>query len=206
MPGTLRHLVLLLAVTRAAATAQVPKPPPPLAQFISQRVNVMPVQLLKPDTGALVVTANWAAFRKELDDSIGAAIAQRGVNRTWSYAADVARAARRNAAYVSDPYSLGAQQLRGVLIKAGDRIPDLLASNLRTHIAIGDTRYALIPLEIMFVHKGVEQHAVLRLVLVDGRGALFMWQGEVTSDAVQKLTPAVVSSLAARVADLVVAP
>ena len=153
-----------------------------------------------------MVTANWAAFRKELDDSIGAAIAQRGVNRTWSYAADVARAARRNAAYVSDPYSLGAQQLRGVLIKAGDRIPDLLASNLRTHIAIGDTRYALIPLEIMFVHKGVEQHAVLRLVLVDGRGALFMWQGEVTSDAVQKLTPAVVSSLAARVADLVVAP
>ena len=114
----------------AAPAARAQKPQPPLAPFVSQRVVVLPVQLLRPDTGTFVSAAAWGAFRKELDDSIGSAISERGVGKKWMYAAEVARSARRNAAYVSDPYSLGAQPLRGAIYKGGDKMPEVFAGNL----------------------------------------------------------------------------
>lgn len=199
-------LSALLVASAAAAQNPKPKPQPPLAQFISQRIIVLPVQLLRADTGAFVTTTGWETFRRELDDSIGAAIAARGIGRQWAYAADVARSAKRNAAYTSDPYSLGVQPMRGAVIKAGDKIPGLFASNLRALIALGDTRYALLPIELVFQRSGTMQRAALRLALVDGRMGLFVWLGEVASDAAPALTPALTASLAARVADLVVAP
>ena len=79
-------------------------------------------------------------------------------------------------------------------------------SNLRSLIAIGDTRYALVPVEVGFVRSGGQQRAVLRLALVDGRAGLFVWAGEVASDPALSLTPAVIASLAAHVADLVAQP
>ncbi|HVT41283.1 MAG TPA: hypothetical protein VHE78_19760 [Gemmatimonadaceae bacterium] len=196
----------VLLVLSAVATAQQPKPQPPLAAFVGQRIAVMPVQLLRADTVAFVRPAAWDAFRRELDDSIGSAIAERGVGKKWAYAADIARSARRNAAYVSDPYSLGVQPLRNPIYKVGDKIPGLFASNLRPLIALGDTRFALVPVEVAFVGTAERQRAVLRLALVDGRGGLFVWVGDVASDAASALTPALIGSLAARVADLVIAP
>jgi hypothetical protein len=202
LPG----FAVLLVASVAAAQSSKPKPQPPLAPFIAQRIIVLPVQLLRADTGALVGVAAWGAFRAELDDSIGSAIAERGLGKRWGYAADVARSARRNAAYTSDPYSLGVQPLRGATFKAGDRIPALFGSNLRALIALGDTRYALLPVEVVFQKSGALQRAVLRLALVDGRSGLFVWVGDVASDPAASLTPAIATSLAARVADLVVAP
>ena len=208
MLRTLTLSALLVANVAGDAGAQRPKPvpQPPLAQFISQRIIVLPVQLLRADTGAFVNATTWEAFRRELDDSIGSAIATRGLGRQWSYAADVARSARRNAAYTSDPYSLGVQQIRGLALKSGDKLPPLFASNLRALIALGDTRYALLPIEVVFQRSEGLQRAALRLALVDGRGGLFVWLGEVASDPAPALTPAIIASLAARVADLVVAP
>jgi hypothetical protein len=197
---------VISSVTAATLAAQAPRAQPPLAQFVAQRIVVMPVQLLRADTGSLVTPARWSAFRLELDDSIGSAIAERGVGKKWAYAADVARAAKRNAAYVGDPYSLGVQPLRNAIYKGGDKIPDVFGSNLRSQIALGDTRFALVPVELIFVRKGAEQRGVLRLALVDGRGGLFVWVGDVASDPATFLTPALVASLAARVADLVAAP
>lgn len=196
--------VLLLAT--AAAAAQPPAPQPPLAPFVAQRIIVLPVQLLRADSGALVDAARWPAFRRELDDSIGSAIAARGLGARWSYAADVVRSARRNAAYTSDPYALGAQPMRGATIKPGDKMPEVFVSNLRALIALGDTRYALLPIELAFHRSGARQRAALRVALVDGRSGLFVWIGEVASDPSASLTPAIVTSLAARVADLVVQP
>jgi hypothetical protein len=202
-PGAAAAFALSLP---AVAAAQQPKPQPPLAAFVAQRIAVMPVQLLRVDTIAFVRPAAWDAFRRELDDSIGSAIAERGVGKKWAYAADMARTARRNAAYVSDPYSLGVQPLRNAVYKGGDKIPELFGSNLRALIALGDTRFALVPVEIAFVGNATRQRAVLRLALVDGRGGLFVWVGDVASDAASSLTPALIGSLAARVADLVIAP
>src|ERR1035437_8281784 len=83
------------------------RPQPPLSPMASQHVMVLPVQLLRADSGAWVDQTNWEKFRRELDDSIASAIANRGIGKTWKYAADVARIAKRNPEYVGDPHSMG---------------------------------------------------------------------------------------------------
>ena len=183
----------------------MPQPQPPLASFAAQRIIVLPVQMLRADSGSFVTIPMWAEFRKTLDDSVAAAISERGIGKGWGYAADVVRQAKRNAAYVGDPYALGAQPLRGQLYKRNDRIPDVMGNNLRGLIALGDARYALVPIELVIQRDGPRQRAVLRLALIDGRLGTFMWVGEVVSDPMTALTPALINSLAARVADLVVA-
>ena len=182
------------------------RPQPPLSPMASQKVMVLPVQLLRADSGAWVDQGKWEKFRRELDDSIGSAIANRGVGKTWKYAADAARIAKRNPEYVSDIYSMGVQPMRAVRYKIGEPIPDLFNSNLRLLIGIADTRYALLPVEIWFARKGGQQIAVLKLAMVDGRGGTFVWMGEVGTDPATSFTPALINTLAARVADLVVAP
>ena len=172
----------------------------------SQHVIVLPVQLLRADSGAWVDQTKWEKFRRELDDSIASAIANRGIGKTWKYAADVVRIAKRNPDYVGDPYSMGVQPMRAVIYKIGDRLPEPFVSNLRSLIALADTRYALVPVEAWFARKGALQIAVLKLAMVDGRGGTFVWMGEVGTDPAAAMSPAVINSLAARVADLVVAP
>jgi hypothetical protein len=204
---TYRLCCLLLALAAVPASAQKKSVAPfPLAAFAGQRVLVLPVQFLLSDTGAIVTPAGWGAFRKELDDSIGAEIAGRGIGKGWGYAADVVRSSKRNALYSGDPYALGAQQLRGVVPKPEDKIPQVLAGNIRTIIALGDARYVLLPIEVRVEKKGALQRAVLRLTLIDGRLGQYVWLGDVASEAATALTPVIVGSLAARVADLVLAP
>jgi hypothetical protein len=177
----------------------------PLAGFASQRIIVLPVQLLRGDSLSWIVPSGWNVFRKELDDSVSSAIAERGIGKGWGYPADVVRQAKRNAGYVGDPYSIGVQPLRGQNYRPGDHIPPLMASNLRGMIALGDARYALVPVEIVFQRDGPRQRAILRLALVDGRTGLFDWVGEVPSDPATAYSASMLSVIAARVADLVVA-
>lgn len=203
---SIRRSWLLLALAALPLAAQKKSDAPfPLGAFVGQRVLVLPVQHLLSDTGAIVTPAGWGAFRRELDDSIGAEIAGRGVGKGWGYAADVARTSKRNALYSGDPYALGAQQLRGVIPRPEDKLPQVLAGNIRTIIALGDARYVILPMEVRIERKGEMQRAVLRLTLIDGRLGQFVWLGEVASEAATSLTPVIINSLAARVADLVLA-
>jgi hypothetical protein len=203
---------LVLAVCAGALQAQQKKPDagnkpqPPLSPMAAQKVMVLPVQLLRADSGAWVDQSKWEKFRRELDDSIASAISNRGVGKTWKYAPDVVRIAKRNPEYVNDVYAMGVQPMRAVKYKIGEPIPDLFNNNLRLLIGIADTRYVLLPVEVWFVRKDAQQIAVLKLVMVDGRGGTFVWMGEVGTDPATSFTPALISSLAARVADLVVAP
>jgi hypothetical protein len=48
--------------------------------------------------------------------------------------------------------------------------------------------------------------AILRIVMIDSRMALIRWTGEVESDPMRTLSPALTASVAAHFADLVVAP
>lgn len=177
----------------------------PLAGFASQRVVVIPVQLLRGDSLSWIQPSGWTAFRKELDDSVASAIAERGIGKGWAYPVDVVRQAKRNVGYVGDPYSIGAQPLRGQNYRPADHIPPLMASNLRGMIALGDARFALVPIELVFQRDGPRQRAVLRLALVDGRTGQFGWVGEVASDPATEYSSSMLSVIAARVADLVVA-
>lgn len=186
-----------------ATTPGAQQAPQPLAAFGAQRVSVMPVQFLRADSAAPVRAPDWTRARKELDDSLGAAIAERGIGRKWAYAADIDRMARRNATYASDPYALGAGGLRDRTLKPEDRLSVVLANNLRALIALGDSRYALIPVELSFARSGAESRAMLRLVLVDGRAGQVVWAGDVAGSAGAAFGAASVGALAQRVADLV---
>jgi hypothetical protein len=184
------------------------KPPPPLSPMASQHVLVLPVQMLRADSGAWVGPGDWEKFRRELDDSIGSIVAARGVGKAWKYAADVARIAKRNPDYVSDPYSMGVQAMRAVLFKIGDPLPQPFVGNLRPMIALGDSRYALVPIEVFFARRGDEQIAVMKLGLADGQGGTIVWLGEVGTDpsTAAKLPPDLINTLATRIANLVIAP
>ena len=133
--------VLALAACAGGLQAQKSKPD---AATKPQQVMVLPVQLLRADSGAWVDRSKWEKFRRELDDSIASAIADRGVGRKWKYAADVVRISKRNPGYVGDPYAMGVQTMRAVKYKIGDPMPDLLNDNLRLLIALADSRYVLI--------------------------------------------------------------
>jgi hypothetical protein len=175
----------------------------PLGPFAAHKVSVLPVQFLRADSGAPVSTAIWATLRKELDDSIGTAIAERGIGKKWAYAADVARMAKRNAGYASDPYMLGAGGLRSRPLKAEEPAPRMMVDNMRSLIALGDSRYALVPVELAFAKKDNAWRAVLRLVLLDGRVGQVVWYGDLAMEAASPFGSAAAGTLAQRVADLI---
>jgi len=165
----------------------------------------MPVQFLRADSTSPVKSADWALLRKELDDSIGAAISARGIGKKWAYAADIARLAKRNSDYVSDPYALGAAPLRNPQKKVGDPASVVVVNSLRSLIALGDSRFALIPLDLWFQHKGTENRPVLHVVLVDGRAGQIMWFADVGGEPGTRFSSAEIGALAERIADLVIA-
>lgn len=166
---------------------------------------MLPVQFLHADSASPVHPAEWAGVRKELDDSIGVALAERGLGKKWAYAADFERMARRNAGYVSDPYTLGAGGLRGRALKPGEQAPMIVISNLRSLIALGDSRYALVPVELGFSGLGADAHVVLRLVVLDGRAGQTVWYTDLAMPGAAKFGSAEIGALAQRVADLVIA-
>lgn len=203
-----RSLTAASAITCAAAAFAAPRAvaqgEPPLAGLAAQRVSVMPVQFLRADSAAPIHAAQWDRVRHELDDSIGTAIAERGVGKKWSYAADIARMAKRNSDYVSDPYTLGATSLRTGPIKAGDQAPSILITNMRSLIALGDSRFAVVPVELTFERRGADARAVLRLLLIDGRSGQISWYADINSPVSGSFASAEIGALAGRVADLVI--
>jgi hypothetical protein len=204
-------VALLACATALQAQKTDPnaRPQPPLAPMAAQHVLVLPVQLLRADSGAWVTQGPaWEKFRRELDDSIGSVLAARGLPKAWKYAPDAVRIAKRNPDYVNDPYTMGAQTMRAVLYKIGDPLPMLFVSNLRPLIALSDARYALVPIEIWFATRAGQQIAVLKLGLADGQAGTIVWIGEVGTDpsASPTLPPNLINTLANRIANLVVAP
>lgn len=198
-----RALLALCVMTAVTALPAQNGPGAPLAVFASQRLIVLPVQMLRGDSASWVTPATWERFRRELDDSIGAAIADRGVGRHWAYGPEVARQSKRNALYVSDAYAIGAQPLRGMAYKVNDRMPDIMASNLRTLVALSDARYALVPVELVFERNGDRQRAVLRLALVDARLTTFMWVADAVSEGATAMPAGLAGIIGQRVADFV---
>lgn len=171
---------------------------PPLAPFAAQRVAIVPVQLWRADTVGWSHGADWAQLRAALDIALGEALKERGMGTRWAYAADVVRSARRNPLYAVDPYALGVGRWRSTPPKAGEGVPEIIADNLRPITALGDTRYALIPVEL----RGEGDLAILRIILVDARSRVIVWGGDfgVPGGA------GAVAALASRIADLIVEP
>ena len=182
----------------------------PLMQLAAQRVIVTPAFSLV--TGDAL---GWSAqipksreYLRLLDDEIAAVLAERGLKSQWFYPADLVRAMKGSPSYAVDPYALGVGVLRNSGIVSGTRLGDPLATQLRTMIALqDDARAVIVPVELRFEKETTGRgSAVLRVALLDGRLGDVRWIGRVRSDPADKLSRAVLSSLAAHLADLITAP
>ncbi len=211
----MRPIFLIVAATLSLACASKPpetdaSPVPlrPLERMAGQEILVLPVQYLSgTDTlGWQQQIPNRAAFLATLDDQIEAAMAARGLGRAWTFGREVERASKMNSILITDARSLSAEWLRGrVLPEASVRDP--LASQVRGLVGLKGSRYALLPVELRLENRGRGTGvAILRVVMIDSRMALIRWVGEVASDPMRTLSPALTASVAAHFADLVLAP
>ena len=208
--------VLLLAAChrgKGAEDAAEPMEIPlrPLANLAAQRVVVTPAFSLVSGE-----SLGWSAqiprareFLLALDSTIAATFAERGLKSQWIYPADLVRAKRGSPTYAVDPYALGVGQLRNPNVVSGTKLGDPLATQLRTMVALQeDARAVIIPVELRFEKdaKTGLGAAALRVALLDGRLGDVRWIGVVRSDPATAFSPALLTTLAAHLADLIVAP
>jgi hypothetical protein len=180
----------------------------PLERMAGQEVLVLPVQYLSgTDTlGWQQQIPNRAAFLSALDDQIEAAMAARGLGRAWTFGRAVERASKMNSILMTDARSLSAEWLRGRVLPETS-VRDPLASQVRGLVGLKGSRYALLPVELRFENRaGGTGVAILRVVMIDSRMAQIRWVGEVVSDPMRTLSPALTASVATHFADLVLAP
>ncbi len=192
-------LALLAAPALLGAQEEAPASPGlPLGAFAAERVAVVPLQFWRADSTGWSTSLTSARIRAEVDSAIAEAMRDRGMGSRWAFAADVIRGARRNPTYSTDPSALGVGRWRSTPPVVGEALPSVVADNLRIISALGDARYALIPVELRV--EGT--FAFLRLVLVDTRTRKITWGADIGVQA----EPGMVQALGARVADLVVEP
>ena len=208
----------LAACAPVPAPAQAPAPTSvaapvdtlrPLAEFASRPLALVPVQSLGSgdSLGFAGQVSNVGAFLATVDDEITFALAQRRTARQWQMPVALARRMKNNGPYGVDVYDMGAGPLRDPKLKTDVALPDPLASNLRSLVALGgEARYVLIPVEITFAGAKGAGRALLKLALVDARSARLVWVGIIVSDPVARVSAAIPAMLGARVADLVAAP
>lgn len=191
-------LLALLCTPLVVGAQDVAPTERPLATFAAQRVAVTPVQFWRADSTGWSATTDGQALRAQLDSAIAQELRARGMGTRWAYAGDVVRSARRNPTLRADPASLGAGRWRSQAPTPGDALPPLVADNLRTVSALGDTRYALIPVEL----RGHGGDVVLRLVIADTRLRTVVWTADLTAAGAGEAA----ANVAMRVADLFVDP
>jgi len=173
-----------------------------------QEIIVFPVQYLSAtdSLGWQQRIPNRAAFLAALDDQIEAALTARGLARAWTFGSELERSSKLNSILMTDARSLSAEWLRGRLLPE-QTVRDPLASQVRALVGLKGQRYALLPVELRLENRGTGMGvATLRVVLIDSRMAKILWVGEVPSDPMRTLSPALTASVATHFADLVVAP
>jgi hypothetical protein len=198
---------------REEATA----PASPLSGMIGRHMVVFPAQYLATagPAGTWEVTQLGPSLLPILDEEIADALRKRGVNSNWTFAREITQLADRNGGLAGDARQLSAQGIRR--ISAGDTpLPEPLASQIRTLVALTSARFAMLPIETHLDTRNGERKGTLRMLLIDSRTARVLWAGDVdaavTRDPVvvgEAMTPygfrLLARDLAARIADLVVA-
>lgn len=195
------------AQSRSEQRAAAELPPQALSAYAGRPVLLLPVRFLRSgdSLGWAGAVADQRALLRELDEAISAELDERGLAGTWILPERLMRSVRRNPTYATDPYGLAAAPLRPTR-RRPERLADPLAGQLRTLIALTDARYVLYPVELRFEpHEGMGR-AALHMAIIDARLAEVVWMGQVAGEATAERTAESVASLAARFADLFVAP
>jgi hypothetical protein len=179
----------------------------PLERLSGEEIVVLPVQYLSwtDSLGWGQQITNRAEFLSGLDDQIEAILTARGLGQTWTFAREIGRASKVNSIIMRDAHTLSAEWLRGRVIPE-TAVRDPLASQVRALVGLKGQRYAILPIELRLANAAGMGVATLRVVMIDSRMALIKWAGEVSSDPMKTVSPALTRSLATHFADLVVAP
>lgn len=208
----LRRIVGLAIVTAACGGSKSASTTPapenvPLSGIVGQNIVIAPVQALRvpADVGWSAMPASRAALA-QLDSIIADTLRARVNNQGWVYADGVVQSAANNPTYATDPRALAVNPLRSPNLKLGDRLPEPVASQLRTMIALHDVRLVLLPLDLTIERASAGLgRPIVHLMLVDPRSSVVRWIGQVTGAESPAFTPEISATLAARLADLFVA-
>ncbi|HET9775720.1 MAG TPA: hypothetical protein VFP77_04050 [Gemmatimonadaceae bacterium] len=201
-------LFSVACASKPADTSASPVVLRPLERLAGSEIVVFPVQYLSStdSLGWQQQIPNRAAFLAELDDQIEAALTARGLGQSWTFGREIERASKLNSILMTDARSLSAEWLRGRVLPE-TTVRDPLASQVRGLVGLKGQRYALLPVELRLANVGAGMGvAILRVVMIDSRMAQIKWAGEVSSDPMKTLSPALTASVATHFADLVVAP
>ena len=212
----MRRLALAASLFTAACgggrSAPAPTPPPvtdqPLNSFASLRLIVLPVQGLRGED-----VLGWGAritdrrtILASLDSALDVEFRERGLATAWTLMIDLARTARRNPLYATQPGEIRAGDAVRVLERRREaEIPEPVGSQLRTLAGFHDARHALVPVEVRFESGSAagSGRAVLRVAVLDVRASRLVFIGDVGGPDATGYSPSLVTGLARRFADLV---
>jgi len=207
--GRLRTLTLLLALATGCVVAPPPVPVPAehsLSGLAAQHVAVLPTYIARIQPPLDWAIGRPAELQRTLDAEIASAFDERGLKRQWIFPDQLSDGFKRNQPYATDPYALAEESLRAPTLAVDTRLPEPLASQIRTLVALySDVRYVLAPVELRVEQvKPKGGRGVLRAVLLDARASNVRWVGDVPSDNLESFSPALAASIAAHLADVVV--
>jgi hypothetical protein len=203
----LRTLTLLAAlVTACASPAPQGAAPQPVEHGLSglaaQHIAVLPTYMARVDPALAWSIGRPVEVQRRLDADILAALEDRGLRRAWVFPEDLVKSYKNNPTYGTDPYALAEEPLRAPTLGVDSRLPEPLASQIRTLVAFQqDLRLVLAPVEVrMEPVKPKGGRGVLRLVLMDARLSNVRWIGDIPSDTLDAYGPALSASIANRLA------
>ncbi len=219
----LRRSALLLSVVAAACASQsglsgeqAPAPttltappavPGVLSRFSTEKLIVLPLQGLAASDplGWRQAAGRELTFIPHVDTLLEAELTGRRLGAKWSFASALARAARRNPTYLTDPYAIrGIPAIVAHLRKPENPLTEPFSSQVRALAGVSDARFALIPLDVRFDSVAGGGRPAMRLALVDTRTAKVGWWGEVRGATAEVYSATVLDDLIQRVADLVI--
>jgi hypothetical protein len=210
----LRTVAVSLCTLTLSCGGGPPKtaPEPPahaLSGLAAQHIAVLPTYMVRltPGLAWAATMGRPADVRKSLDADIMAALDERGIHKAWLFPPELEQSYRRNTTYAADPYGLAEEPLRSPSLAIEQRLPEPLASQIRTLVALhDDVRFVLAPVELRLEPAGTGMgHGVLRLILVDARLSNVTWIGEIQGDSVATFGPKITASVAAKLADVIAA-
>lgn len=182
----------------------------------AQHVAVLPAYTVRVMPGSPWVgqIGQPAELRRTLDADIVEAFDERGLTRSWVFPAALEQSYRRNMTYATDPYALAEEPLRSPSLATQARLPEPLATQVRTLIALhDDVRFVLAPVELRLEPVPAPAgggtgsgRAVLRVVLLDARTSSVAWRDDIVSDTTSTFGPVVTASIASRLANVVAVP
>jgi hypothetical protein len=172
------------------------------------RLIVLPTQGVRTGDamGWAAKTGERRAYLGSVDSVLEASVREKGLS-AWILPSDLARTARRNPLYATNPGEIRAGDAVRFLERQRDaNIPEPVASQLRTLAGFHDARYALVPVEVRFEPGSAagSGRGVLRVAVLDVRGSRLVFIGDITGSDATEYTPAVSAGLARRFTDLVV--